>query len=92
MKIVTFASLGAVLIGTCAYAVAFAAEPATTVSDCHDMAKQVKTALAEHAQAGNYRQAVAQQTYGQQFCERGFDHDGVVHYTRALELLQTNKS
>lgn len=71
---------------------AFAAEPTTTASDCRDMAKQVKTALADHPQAANHHNAVVEEQYGQQFCTRGFDHDAVVHYARALELLQSNKT
>lgn len=71
---------------------AFAAEPATTITDCHDMAKQVRTALADHPQSANYHNAVVQQQYGQQFCTQGFEHDGVIHYARALELLQANKT
>jgi len=71
---------------------AFAAEPTTATSDCRDMANQVKTALAAHAQSPNYHNAVMQQQYGQQFCIRGFEHDGVIHYARALELLQANKT
>lgn len=69
---------------------AFAAEP--TISDCRDMAKQVKTALTEHAQSANYHNAVVEEQFGQQLCTRGFGHDGVIHYAKALELLQANKT
>jgi hypothetical protein len=71
---------------------AFAAAPTITASDCHDMAKQVKTALADHAKSANYHNAVMEEQYGQQFCTSGFDHDAVIHYTRALELLRSNKT
>ena len=71
---------------------AFAAEPMTTASDCHDMAKQLKMALANHAKSPNYHNAVVQEQYGRQFCTSGFEHDGVIHYARALELLQSNKT
>ncbi|HLY05961.1 MAG TPA: hypothetical protein VKR31_09460 [Rhizomicrobium sp.] len=83
----------AVLVTLLSATGAFAAEPPmTTESDCHDMAKQVKTALADHAQSPNYHNAVVQERYGRQFCTSGFEHDGVVHYARALELLQSNKT
>ena len=61
------------------------------VSNCLQMARQVKAALADNPQAPGYADALKAQTNGRDFCANGLYDHGVSYYSQALTLLGVSK-
>jgi len=79
--------LCAAALSFAAGATAASAEEAATVSSCHNLADQVRTAIDNNEQSANFDQAKRERTYGLEFCSNGFYDKGVAHYRHALSLL-----
>jgi hypothetical protein len=62
------------------------------VSNCLQMAQQVKSALADNAQSPGYADARKAQTNGRDFCAQGLYTQGVSYYSQALTLLGDSKN
>jgi len=61
-------------------------------NNCLEMARQVKTALADNPQAPDYDSARKAQSNGRDFCVNGFYDRGVAYYGQALAFLGAGKS
>jgi len=63
-----------------------------SLSQCRDLAQQVRTALDGNQQNPNYYDANRAQRSGQDFCAHGFYKTGVANYQAALKLLGTGQA
>lgn len=77
----------ALTTGVCLAAVSANAADTATLTGCLQMAAQVKSALADNAQAAGYEQAKQEQSSGRDYCSHSFYAVGVAHYSHALQLL-----
>ena len=91
MRYVNLAITVAAVSGTLASA-PVGAQPTASLTGCVEMQDQVKTALAGNAQSPSYEDAVKQQRFGTEFCNKGFYQNGVAHYAEALKLLGVSQS
>jgi hypothetical protein len=62
------------------------------VSNCLQMAQQVKSALADNTQSPGYTDARKAQVNGRDFCAQGLYAQGVSYYSQALTLLSASKN
>ena len=85
MRFVNVAAAAAVCIGLGMSAAS--AQEVASVTSCNTLASQVRDALGGNAQSSNFDAARKERTYGQEYCTNGFYAQGVMHYTRALQLL-----
>ena len=86
MRLVKYTVSALVLCAAFAATGASADQQQENSSTCVAAAKQISTALDSTAQQ-NADEARLEQRRGMEFCNAGLYHMGMVHYTKALELL-----
>src|ERR1700733_5215937 len=92
MRNLKLAAGAAILCSTLVAGATSAMADWATAANCHDMAEQVKSALAANAQSPNYQEAEKERSNGLSFCSESFYQYGINHYSHALTLLGVTKS
>jgi hypothetical protein len=90
MRKMTMAAAAALLCSGLAVTGAQAAD--ASMSQCRDLAKQVRQALDSNRQSANYQAAVRADHSGQDFCLNGLYKPGVANYQAALKLLGVSEA